>query len=194
MRAFIGIALPEEVRALLRELQRRLQEPGADVKWVEPENLHVTVKFLGEITDAQRHTIDAWLARIGEATTPFPITVGGVGAFPSLQAPRIIWVGMQEGSERLLQVVERIEAEAAASLPPQEARRFAAHVTLGRVRTGRGGEAFGRALRELKDSPPLRWHADRLTLYQSTLTSEGPRYLVLAEARFAGAAAMGGGP
>ena len=88
MRAFIGVSLPETVRASLAGLQRQLGESGADVKWVEPENLHVTLKFLDEITDEQRGHVEALLKQIAEGEESFMLGLKPVGAFPSVHAPR----------------------------------------------------------------------------------------------------------
>src|SRR3989338_8018709 len=108
MRAFIGIALPDAVRSSLAGLQRQLSESGADVKWVEPANLHVTLKFLDEITDDQRRVVEALLGRVAAQETPFTLRLVDVGAFPSMKAPRVIWVGITEGRDRVVRLAQAI--------------------------------------------------------------------------------------
>jgi len=181
MRAFIGIALPDAVRSSLVSLQRRLGESGADVKWVEPEHLHVTLKFLDEITDEQRRRIEELLVRVAGGEGSFALGLKPVGAFPSLRAPRVVWVGLEEGRQPVIRIAERIEQEGQAIGLRREERPFAAHVTLGRVRSPKRREALAQRFQILAWEPPPTFRVVALTLYQSELGSSGPRYTALAE-------------
>ena len=112
MRAFIGIRLPDEIREALARLQEELGASGADVKWVAPSSLHVTLKFLDEITEAQRQPVEASLRRLAGTEPGFALGLDGVGAFPSMSAPRVVWVGLSEDREavaRIAQAIERAE-------------------------------------------------------------------------------------
>src|SRR3990167_4334870 len=109
MRAFIGISLPDAVRSSLASLQRQLSESGADVKWVEPANLHVTLKFLDEITDDQRRMAEALLGRVAQREHAFTLALGRVGAFPSTSLPRVLWVGLAEGRDAAMRIAQAIE-------------------------------------------------------------------------------------
>ena len=102
MRAFIALSLPSSAQSSLASLQQSLAVSGADVTWVQPQNLHVTMKFLGEITDEQRQTIEALLRRVASGAAPFSLGLEGVGAFPSLAAPRVIWTGIAAGNDVVL--------------------------------------------------------------------------------------------
>lgn len=181
MRAFIALALPEEVREALGRLQQDLAASRADVKWVEPHHLHVTMKFLGEITEEQRHAVEAMLRRLAEREAPFLLGVQALGAFPSADAPRVLWVGLADGRERVQRMAEAIEREGAALSFVREDRPFAAHVTIGRVRSTSHRQQLARALLETTWQPPAPWRVTSLTLYQSVLGSGGPRYTVLAD-------------
>ena len=181
MRAFLALTLPDDVERSLAVLQQELAGTGADVKWVAPSNLHVTLKFLDEITEQQRHAIEGVLAEVGRVEAPFSITLDRVGAFPSLSSPRVVWVGVGEGRERVIRLAERLEQGCRGMGIQQEERPFAAHVTLGRVRTPRRQAELGRVLREYAWRPPAPWTITSLTLYQSTLGSDGPRYTVLSD-------------
>ena len=185
MRAFIALALPEEVREALGRLQQDLVASRADVKWVEPDHLHVTMKFLGEITEDQRHAVEAMLRRLAEREAPFLLGVQVLGAFPSATAPRVLWVGLADGRERVQRMAEVIEREGAALSFVREDRPFAAHVTLGRVRSSRHRQQLARALLNTTWQPPAPWRVASITLYQSVLGSVGPRYTVLADVPFA---------
>ncbi|MBI4003536.1 MAG: RNA 2',3'-cyclic phosphodiesterase [Candidatus Omnitrophica bacterium] len=181
MRAFIGIALPDAVRSSLADLQRRLGESGADVKWVEPEHLHVTLKFLDEITEEQRRTVEEMLTHVAGQQRPFTLGLKQLGAFPSLRAPRIIWVGLEEGREPVVRIAERIEREGQAIGLRREERPVAAHVTLGRVRSPKRRDSLAQRLQSAPWEPPEPFQVTALTLYRSDLHSSGPRYTVLAE-------------
>lgn len=181
MRAFIGIPLPLSVREQLRDLQAQLAAAKADVKWVEAENLHVTVKFLGEITDAEREAVEELLRRVATHETPFSLGMAGIGAFPSLSSPRVVWVGLREGAERASRLAQAIDDAGAAIPLRREGRPFAAHVTLGRVRSLRGRARLVERLRTATWSSPPPWQVQAFTLYQSVLSALGPRYTPLAE-------------
>jgi 2'-5' RNA ligase len=182
MRAFIALTLPDEVRRSLAALQRELAAAGADVKWVEPANLHVTLKFLGEVTDEQRRAVEQLLGDVVCGEAAFTLGLDRVGAFPSFSSPRVVWVGLGEGKERAVRIAERIEESYGSLGLPKEERPFAAHVTLGRVRSPHRLPPLARAVHECAWRKPAPWTVTVLTLYQSVLGSDGPRYTVLAEA------------
>ncbi|MDP3703885.1 MAG: RNA 2',3'-cyclic phosphodiesterase [Candidatus Omnitrophota bacterium] len=192
MRAFIGISLPDGVRTRLASLQQQLDASRADVKWVEPSNLHVTLKFLDEITQEQRLTVEALLGRVAGHERAFILELGHADAFPSTDAPRVLWVGLAQGKETVVRLAQAIERDGPA-IPLRRARPgagpsrageerpFAAHVTLGRVRTPRNRAALSQRLQESVWSPPEAWHVSSLTLYESVLSSAGPHYNMLAD-------------
>jgi len=181
MRAFLGLALPEEVRASLAALQRRLAASQADVKWVEPSNLHVTLTFLGDISDVQRQAVERLTARVAGGDAPFELGLGSLGAFPSLEAPRVVWVGLTDGAKRLAHLADAIEREGGALSLRREERAFSPHLTIGRVRSSQRREALAQQLRTAAWQPPPPWRVSSVTLYESVLGSVGPRYTVLAE-------------
>ena len=187
MRAFIGIALPQAVRSSLAALQQQLAESQTDVKWVEEPNLHVTMRFLGEIDDAQRQTIEQALGIIAHGVKPFDLSLSRLGAFPSLGSPRVIWVGVGQGHEELTQIAKRLEERLVAAGLSGEDREFVAHVTLGRVRSSHHLGQLARSLKSAQWQAPPPWTTTALTLYKSELSSSGPRYMVLAEVPLAGA-------
>ena len=181
MRAFLGIALPKSAQQSLAVLQGELATSRADVKWVEPATLHLTLKFLDEISDAQCHAIEVLLARIASREEPFSLRVEGVGAFPSVGAPRVIWVGLAEGKEIVARIAGAIEQEGDALALRREERPFAGHLTLGRVRSSRNRQALTQCLRATVWKSPPPWRVSTLTLYQSVLSPAGPSYAVLAD-------------
>ncbi len=181
MRAFIGMALPQEVRESLGALQRELAKTGGDVKWVEPKNLHLTLKFLGEMSEEQCQTLEQILKTVAQHHAACSLSLGALGAFPTLNAPRVIWVDVVEGKQAVEELAQAIEQASRTVGLIGEARPFAAHITLGRVRSPRGHEALVNALRFISWQPPSAWRADRISLYQSRLGSGGPTYTVLTD-------------
>lgn len=188
MRAFVAVELPADVRARIGAFQDQLAACGADVKWTEPPNLHVTVRFLGEIDAAQQSAIEALLRRVTAPRAPIEVLLSELGAFPSVRRPRVVWLGISRGREALAEVAAELERGLGACGIAPEDRPFAAHVTLGRVRSSRG---LGRLVERLGLGgwvPPPPFAADHLTFFQSCLSSAGPTYTLILRAPLAASA------
>jgi 2'-5' RNA ligase len=160
-------------------LLKRLRQTNAAVKWVEPENLHLTLKFLGEVPEEQIEAIVEALRAIAQATAPFPFTVKGVGGFPDLRRPRVLWVGVEPTPPlmRLQQIVE--QAMERLGFPPEE-RAYHPHITLGRVKAMAGLEKVRAVLSEYASVTFGSVPAKHLTLFRSDLSREGPTYTPIA--------------
>lgn len=187
MRAFIAVELPDEIRAALAALQRQVAETRADVKWTEEANLHVTMRFLGEITDLQRQGIEEKLRSVASHHDVTAVQLTSVWAFPSVTSPRVLWVGIGEGKEALTNMAEEIEQGVVALGLPNVDHPFAAHITLGRVRSPRYRVQLVTALQHPTWTPPPQFTATHLTLFQSTLTPSGPIYSLLSKFPFSAA-------
>lgn len=136
VRTFIAVELDEGLEAALALAQERLGErmPPRSVRWVRPEAIHLTLKFLG---DTPLERVDEVKAALGQATVefqPFDIDVGGLGCFPNLRRPRVVWIGLQESTGVLVRLRDSIESVVAPLGFPTERRPFRPHLTLGRVR------------------------------------------------------------
>lgn len=177
MRLFIAVRVP--FSHSLGELVSELRACPGRVKWVEEENFHLTLRFLGEVPEALVEAVDRGLE---EAVRGFPATeavLKGVGAFPSLRRPRVIWVGM-EPVEPLKELQRRVESSMQGLGFEREKKPFQPHVTLGRVKRLEGDS---RCFEEVSS----RWEGrvlgevpvERIHLIESTLTPRGPRYTVL---------------
>lgn len=180
MRAFIALELPEPVRSALAALQSQLAASGADVAWVKPDRLHVTMRFLGEITDEQRQRVEAGARRMASETSPFTVQLTEPGAFPSARAPRVLWVGIGEGKDQLVKLAEGLEQASVHAGLNAEERGFVAHVTVGRARTSTRMKELSDALASVRWEPPPAFTAESLTLFQSVLQRSGPVYTALA--------------
>jgi 2'-5' RNA ligase len=180
-RLFFAIDLDEPARTaiadLIGRLSQRLESAGAGsgrVKWVERENLHITVRFLGATPDERVHQLQSTLNR-HLSSRPFVLRFDHVGTFPERGAPRVVWLGTSIGAAEAVRARDELEARLRALDVPAEPRPFRPHVTLGRFREmGRGSD--GRAIRsvEVKRFDDVR--VDHLTLYESHQSSHGPRY------------------
>jgi RNA 2',3'-cyclic 3'-phosphodiesterase len=135
LRTFIAIDLSAQLRAGLGALQDRLRgELGTrSVRWVQPQGIHLTLKFLGDTSQGQVEEVQRAVARAATAVEPFRLTAGGVGCFPNTRQPRVVWVGLEEVSGALLRLRNAVEGEVAPLGFPTEKRAFQPHLTLGRV-------------------------------------------------------------
>ncbi len=174
MRAFVALGIhSEEVLDSLATFQRELGATGADLKAVERQNLHFTLKFLGEIPQGDIGDADRRLRSL--KLQGGDVTVAGVGAFPSASRPNVVWVGTAEGRE----VVAALAAEVIRSLEgigERDSRPFQAHLTVARVRSGRNRDALTRLLTENAARSFGTFKLRSVTLKSSQLTPGGPVY------------------
>lgn len=184
MRAFIAIELSEELRSTLAQVQSHLKYSGADVKWVEKDNIHLTLKFLGEINEEKCEKVKSILDEICSSIKPFEISLKDIGAFPTIDYPRVIWVGLDNGAEGSKGLAEKIDDELSKIGSQKETRPFAAHLTIGRVRSPKNKEALKQKLSTLNLQPSTKTQLiNSVILFQSKLTPKGPIYTKLHEAQ-----------
>ena len=184
MRAFVAIDLARDIRAELAKLQDILRSSGSDVKWVEPSHIHITLKFLGDINQVQIEKSRESLSIISKDFNPFYVSLSEVGAFPKLDYPKVIWAGVAQGREELVSLNKRIEEIFEKSGFPKDDRPYEPHITIGRVRSGKNKDKLKKIIMEHNFSLEAVMAVDKVILYQSTLTSSGPIYTVLSEAKF----------
>lgn len=179
MRSFLALKLPypDGVGAFAQ----RCSKQGADMKWVDPEQLHVTLRFLGDIPDAVAREI---VNHVREADRPPPYTarLKGLGAFPNWKKVNVLWLGVQDegNTDALASTAERAARQ--AGLDP-ERRPFHAHATIARRRGDRGLDIVRREARQLQEHEFGQAEIDAAQLFASTLTPEGPVYQVYDEVR-----------
>ncbi len=183
MRLFIAVDISEEVGAAVAALATRLRQANADVGWVKPENFHLTLKFLGETPDGQLGDIKAALDLTATARGAFEMEMRGMGCFPDRGAPRVVWVGVGAGRDALTALAHDVESAMEGLGFARERREFAAHLTIGRVRSPRGAERLRHLLEAEADTGFGRCGVDALRLYKSTLSPGGSIYEVLHEAK-----------
>jgi RNA 2',3'-cyclic 3'-phosphodiesterase len=185
VRAFIAIELPDEVRRGLAGLRKELQrDEHRFVKWVDPEAIHLTLKFLGNVPAGRVTEIARAIEVAAKAVTPFELEVSGLGVFPNSKQVRVLWVGIGGDVDRLKELQRGIDTELAALSFAREDRPFVPHLTLARVRQG-ASPSERRSLGELLTTAVFddRYEAkvETVSLMRSELTPAGAIYSRLAE-------------
>jgi 2'-5' RNA ligase len=179
IRTFIAVKISESSRHSLSELIGQLRESRADVKWVTPENAHLTLKFLGDVDEKKIDEIAGRVSAACQGTRPFKMSLTGLGAFPNARRPSVIWVGVDEGRDSLADLNEKIERELEKMGFERERRKFSPHLTIGRLRRqGQPGDLGDRLTAEYGGGDST---VDRVFLMKSTLTPKGPVYEELRE-------------
>jgi 2'-5' RNA ligase len=190
VRAFIAIELPDTVRALLADLQRSLMRAqNAPVKWVAPEAIHLTLKFLGNVESAKIPAIEDAANSATAGSKPFRLETANPGVFPNLRSPRVVWVGLVGDIASLLALQEQVEHALAPLGFPPEGRPFSPHLTLGRVRENASpGERrlLGEALQSLQTNQAASFEVRSISLMRSTLTRAGAMHSCLASTPLSG--------
>jgi len=179
IRSFIALELPPDLKSRMEELQRALRRTDADVKWVRPEGVHLTLKFLGYIRPEDVERVSLAVGPVVSAWEPFQVRLKGMGGFPSSRSPRVVWVGVDLGKEQVQSLQEAVEKKTAELSFPSEKRAFSPHLTLGRVRSPRGRADLARALEEQKESEVGTFRASEVFLFRSELKPTGAVYTKL---------------
>ncbi len=183
MRLFISISLPKKEKDRIHRSARPLREREVPVRWTESENYHITLKYLGVVRPEKVDLIQGVMQRVGEATSPFPASIDGFGAFPTIRRPETLWAGIAATPE-LRCLKQDLEWGLAELGFERETRAFHPHITLGRA-TGEGGAG---AFRGVDDLVAEMAHSGEFTvraidLVQSRNTKAGPLYSVLRTTR-----------
>lgn len=174
MRLFAAVPVTEPARTEILNLLQRLRGTGWPVRWVSDPGLHLTLKFFGEVASDRLDVIAEAVRYAGQGTGPLALRLDDLGAFPSRQRARVLWMGL-EATPALELLQDRIERGGEAIGFAPEGAPFQPHVTLGRVREGQRCPAG--ALEEYESSfERVSFTADQVVLYESILTPQGPRY------------------
>lgn len=181
MRAFVAIEIAQSVVGKLTHLQRELQETVGvrAVRWVHADAIHITLKFLGEISAEQASGLLQEFGRAAESTEPFTLSASGLGCFPDCGRARLLWAGVNDDLSALERLRNEIERCAVQLGHAPDRRRFSAHLTIGRVRSGlRRAEAdkLCEAVRAAKGMRYAEWRVAEMVLMQSKLARGGARY------------------
>ena len=176
-RTFIALEIEENIKELLVSIQQKIGSKTSGIKWVKPENMHLTLKFLGSTREDKIEDISDIIKNTAKALTCFNVAVSGLGAFPNSNNPKVIWAGLKADD-----VLYNFQKAIDISLEPlgfaREKRPFSPHLTIGRVRDSRAKKKL-RDVFEKIDPNPCSFEAENITFYKSDLMPEGPVYTVL---------------
>jgi len=180
IRSFIAFDMGDErVLRSIVEAQDMLRRTGASLKLVDPSNIHVTMKFLGDIPVTIVDSIHEEMKKI--AFEPFKIKIKGLGAFPNIRRINVIWAGIREGARELREISTGLEFNLQALGFEPDRKGFSPHLTIARVRTGRGKDDLIKCVEDLADQEFGVIEAECLKLKKSVLTPKGPIYSLLRE-------------
>lgn len=189
IRTFIAIELTDALRRALANAQAQFQRDRAAraVRWVAPDNIHITLKFLGDVRADQMPDVQRAVADACAGIAPFALTLGGAGAFPNTRRPNVIWIGARGQIENAAQLAQKIDDACAALGFAREERPFAPHLTLGRVqRDASPGERqqIGALIENMRVGDLGELRVDRVSVMKSELKPGGSVYTRLAEIEF----------
>lgn len=174
MRLFIASPLTLEIESQLGEIIADFRGKGGSVRWVKPENIHLTLRFLGETEESRVPKIISEIDRITVDFKPVATSINSLGAFPNLRRPRVIWLGLDETAEAIAKMARQFELSM-RKLRFEKEKPFRAHLTLGRVKKPQGMQNLLEYL-ETYALEPIPVTFDRVVLFKSTLTPKGSIY------------------
>lgn len=184
---FMAVDPGDSVRRSAVDMQRTLTKTGATVHWAASEGMHVTLYFLGDVDERELHSLCRAMSQAAATVAPFRLAIGGLGAFPSMRRPKVIWAAIEEGTEELSALHTALETRLdTLGFYQREERGYTPHLTLGRVKE----EADGQLL--LAEFPKhATWQGgdtliEEIALYASDQTKDGPIYSVVGRAELTG--------
>ena len=182
IRSFIAVDIDDQrVLDSLRDLQRALGETGAEVKLVEVDNLHVTIRFLGDVSQGSVDKICGIMDEIEFQS--FDVELREVGVYPSMTRVNVVWVGIERGNLELLRIFNQLEQKLEGIGFKPDGRGFSPHITVARVRSGRKIKDLADAVSNMKNMGFGVFNVNSVKLKKSDLTPKGPIYSTLHEAR-----------
>lgn len=181
MRTFVAIELDQTIKDNLSSLVQKLDTGDRNIKWVKSQGMHLTLKFLGEVSENQIPEIQTVLDRLAKDYSRFQLSLKGTGTFPpAARIPRVVWVGIEK-NDALQNIQARVENELHKIRFPKEKRKYHPHLTLGRVKGSQNLQTVMETLNQHKEEEFGKMTVNKLTLFKSTLKPTGAEYTILAE-------------
>jgi len=179
MRAFIALRLPENILSSINKIQEDLKQYRLPVRWVLSENIHLTLKFFGNISESEAESIGIAMCDCAGCCSPLMLSAKGIGVFPSVARPRVIWAGLSGQISLLLSFQDTLEKRLEKSGFKKEERPFKGHLTIGRLKDRVNNARLIEAIRKHKDFNTDLFDAGEIILFKSDLLPEGPVYTEL---------------
>ena len=181
IRSFISVPITSQISSSAKRIIQKLKPLDSGIKWVPLDNLHLTLKFLGEVDNTEVHDVCKCIRRVTDSVDPFELQFAGTGAFPNSDRPRILYAGVADPSGELVRMVTGLERELADLGFKPEPRDYTPHLTLGRTRSnsGRAGDALIAEMRQLGDVELGEMVVEQVQLMASFLDKAGPTYQVM---------------
>lgn len=181
MRSFVAIDCSENLKENIHALIKKLDRGERNVRWIKKQGMHLTLKFLGEITDLQLQAVKGGLETAVKPFKPFELVLKGTGSFPpSARSPKVLWIGVED-SKILIRLQEEIERSLHKLGFPEERRSYRPHMTLGRVKKREGLDPVLDIIGRNREETFGKMTVEKVTLFKSTLKPEGAEYTVLSE-------------
>ena len=184
LRAFVAVPIPDAVAAFLQQIQVRLHAPEMKIRWVAPTNIHLTLKFFGDIDPSRVDAVAAQMDLAAGSIPAFSLVARGVGVFPNLRNARVLWVGLAGDLDRLGAIHASLESGLKSVGFSKSPRNFRAHLTIGRTRERIDAQTIRASLEPLKDVASDSFRVDRLALFRSILKPAGAEYTLLHSSHF----------
>jgi len=184
IRSFIAIELPRAVLASLKTVQDEMKSKVFEAKWVRPENIHLTLRFLGNIDAADTAKITAAMMNAVRDQKPFALVAKGVGVFPGIRRPKVVWVGLGRQSQALIALQGALDVNLANIGYPKEPRPFKGHLTLGRIKRAPDPKTVAEMLQAHADFASDEFRVDQIGLFKSELHRTGAVYSKLQAVTF----------
>ena len=185
-RAFIALKLPKDVIETLGHLQSELKKQGLKLRWVRPENIHLTLKFLGDVSAERLRAVACAIQKVAGNHPAFSLESRGLGAFPSVKKSRVVWSGIHGNTEVLTALQSDLDRELAEIGFVPDKRAFKGHLTLGRVKGRIDGKLLTGAITACGSFTSSPWTVERLVLFRSELKPTGAVYTELFSENLAG--------
>ncbi len=179
IRTFIAFKLPENIISHIRRIQEKIKAYGFNVGWVKPENIHLTLKFLGEISGQDIDIVAQCMAETAKQYSPLTFSAKGFGVFPTVKRPRVLWIGLNGDTYPLIQLQKDLEDRLDSSGFPKEGRAFKAHLTLGRVRSEIDPGQLVEVMEKFSGIGSEQFISDKIILFRSELKPGGAVYTEL---------------
>lgn len=179
IRTFIAFELPKPIIEHITSIQKEIRSYGFSAKWVSAENIHLTLKFLGNVNPTDLETIADTLYQSCKHHPPLQLIAKGIGAFPDVKRPRVVWVGMSGDIPQLIELQKELETNLEKIGFPKEGKPFQAHLTIARIKDKIDSKKLVESIHQLADRRSEAFIVDQVTLFKSDLKPSGPIYTKL---------------